>query len=333
MSIQTKVDRLQNGNAKIGCLLNPLSGQVRKRQKQIRQVFNHQPELTLHEASDTDSFKAAVDHLLQADVDLLVLVAGDGTTLAVLGHLFAKSPPSEWPLLMLIPGGTTNMTSLDLGVHGKPDQVLQRIRDYIQSPSTPKLVQRPAICIEQAGTENIYGMFFAVGLVARGVKFSRSSVKQLGITGGIFTFLIMLRSLFGMLFGRSQSDQSEWAPVKMAITDQNGKTCQGTYLFALISALDCLLLNIRPYWGTQQAPLHVTLVDQQRKRLWRSLWPLLSGRGHTLKEIDGYYSHNTASLSLKLDDEYIVDGELFRSISEKEPLRISATAPITFLVL
>ncbi len=334
MSIQQRIDRLKNGAAKIGCLLNPLSGQARKRTKPIRHALENLSEIIVCEASDAPTFKTAIDTLLQADIDLLIVIAGDGTTLAILGHLFAKSPPSEWPVLMIIPGGTTNMTSLDLGVHGKPEQVLQRLRDYLQKPATPQLIQRPALCIEQTGAETIYGFFFAVGLVARGVKFSRSSVKQLGVTGGIFTFFIMLRSFIGMLIGMILGrHQSEWAPVKMSMTEDNGRIHQGTYVFALVSALDCLLLNIRPYWGQEQAPLHVTLVDQQRKRLWRSLWPLLSGRGHVLKETDGYYSHNTASMILHMDDEYIVDGELYRSVSQDEPLRLSATQPITFLVL
>lgn len=330
MHITAKAERLQNGRAKIGCLLNPLSGQARKRATQIQHVLDKQPEFVLCKASDAASFKIAADTLLQGDLDLLVLIAGDGTTLALLGHLFEKFPPAEWPILMLIPGGTTNMTSLDLGVNGKPDQALQRLIDFLKTPSSPQLVQRPAIAIEQTGTTPIYGMFFAIGLIARGVKFSRSSIKQLGVTGGIFTLIIMLRSLFGLLLGRKQT---QWAPVQLTMKTDNGDSYQGTYLLGLVSALDCLLLNIRPYWGTEQAPLHITLVDQQRKQLWRSLWPLLSGKGHQLKKTNGYHSHNVTSIDLQLDDEFIVDGELFQSISGNEPIHLSATAPITFLVL
>lgn len=33
-----------------------------------------------------------------------------------------------------------------------------------------------------------------------------------------------------------------------------------------------------------------------------------------------------------MDDEYIVDGELYRSVNPHKPLRISATDPVTFLV-
>ena len=332
MDTVSRIDQLKSGSARIGLLLNPLSGQVKKRKEAIFQAVDRIPNGTVIEASDAPGFINAVDKLVQSGVDLLVIIAGDGTSHAILSHLFATLPESEWPILMIIPGGTTNMTPLDLGMRGKPEKILQRLTSYLQRTdgTDPELVQRPVLCIEQNGQDTIYGMFFAVGLVARGVKFSRSSVEQIGITGGIFTFLIMMRSLAGMILGRSKS---EWGPVTMTITRDNGETIQGTFLFALVSALDCLLLNIRPYWGTENAPLHVTWVDQQRNKLWRSLWPLLSGRGHVLKTQDGYHSHNTIELTLQLNDEYIVDGELYRSVGINEPLRISATQPVSFLVL
>lgn len=330
MNQQACIDRLESGTARVGLLFNPMSGQVRKREKTIKKALSDIPCGLIHEASNAVAFQTSVDALMQAEIDLLVIVGGDGTIHAVLSHLFATQPRAKWPLLAIIPGGTTNMTSLDLGIRGKPEQALQRLRSYLQQPSTPILIQRSVLCIEQAGSTKIYGLFFAVGLVARGVKFSRSSVKQLGLTGGIFTLLIMLRSLAGMLLG---SHQNEWAPVQMSILDANGKTHHGTYLFALVSALDCLLLGIRPYWGQEQAPLHITWVDQQRKHLWSSLWPLLSGRGHVLKEEEGYHSHNTRALALHMNDEYIVDGELYRSVSQDIPLYITATDPINFLAL
>lgn len=334
MTLQTRIDRLRTGTAKIGCLFNPMGGQARKHQSAIRQALGEIPGIFVCEATDAITFKSAMDQLLRAKIDLLVIVAGDGTTHAILGHLFTALAPAKWPVLMVIPGGTTNMTSLDLGMRGKPEQILHCLRDFLLQPAEPRLAQRSVLRIEQAGMGAIYGMFFAAGLVARGVKFSRSPVKQLGITGGIFTALIMLRSLAGMVIGTiSGRHQNDWAPVAMTVTQADGRIYQGTYLFALVSALDCLLLNIHPYWGKEPAPLHVTLVDQHRKRLWRSIWPLISGGGEVLQEKDGYYSHNTHSLTLQMDDEYIVDGELYRSAGANKPLRITATNPVTFFVL
>lgn len=327
--MQSKKDRLASGTARVGLLINPLGGKARKRIDTIRQVVATIPQALIYEASDLQGFHTSIDLLLNAEVDLLVIVGGDGTAQAIMTYLFSICPPHQWPLMVIVPGGTTNMTSLDLGVKGRPDEALKRLCAILQHPVELNFAQRAAICIEQSGADKIYGMFFAVGLIARGVKFSRSDVKKIGITGGIFTILIMLRSLFGMLLGQQNK---EWAPVDLTITQENGVVHQDTYLFAMVSALDHLLLNIRPYWGNEQAPLHMTMVEQARKRLWQALWPLLTGRGEKLKAADGYHSHNANTLQLNMDDEFIVDGELFRSNGQQAPLRISATDPITFLV-
>lgn len=332
MADQLHIDTLKTGITRVGILFNPLGGHARKHEKAIRQTLTEIPHAIFHEATNPTEFRTSIDSLLQAEINLLVIVGGDGTIHAILDLLFTASSPEKWPVLAIIAGGTTNMTSLDLGIRGKPEHALKQLSNFLSQPQplTPSLINRPVLCIEQPGVSKIYGLFFGAGLVARGVKFSRSSIKQLGITGGIFTLFIMLRSLVGMILGQHQN---EWAPVEITITDSNGKSRSGTYLFALVSALDCLLLGIRPYWGKESAPLHVTMVDQQRKHLWRSLWPLLSGRGHRLKEQNGYHSQNVNSIELIMDDEYIVDGELYRSTIQNGPLRISATGPVAFLVI
>ncbi|GJL71495.1 MAG: diacylglycerol kinase [Nitrosomonas sp.] len=332
MANQTRIDVLETGVHRTGILFNPLGGQARKRKKAIKQMLTVIPHAIYQEATNWPEFKASINSLLQAEINLLVIIGGDGTIHAILDLLFTARSPEKWPILAIIAGGTTNMTSLELGIRGKPERALQQLSNLLsQSQSlTSSLVRRPVLCIEQTGTKKNYGLFFGAGLIARGVKFSRSNVKQLGITGGIFTLFIMLRSLAGMLLGQHQN---EWAPADIKMTDANGKVRNKTCLFALVSALDCLLLGIRPYWGKESAPLHVTMVDQQRRHLWRSLWPLLSGHGDRLKEQNGYHSQNVTSIELMMDDEYIVDGELYRATIRNGPLRISATDPVTFLVI
>ena len=225
MTLQTRIDRLQTGSAKVGCLLNPMGGQTRKRGPAIRQALDEIPAIIVCEATDANTFKTAINQLIQADIDLLVIIAEMAITHAILSHLFTALPLTDWPILMIIPGGTTNMTALDIGIQDKPEQALQRLRDYLSKQAAPRLVQRSALRIEQTGTDSIYGMFFAVGLVARGVKFSRSPVKQLGITGGIF-YLYDYVPFIGRHAGwhGAGSSPSEWAPVRMIMTEENGQT-------------------------------------------------------------------------------------------------------------
>lgn len=324
------IKNLESGSTRVGILLNPKGGQARKYDTVIRLVLADFPTAILREARNAAEFKPAVDDLMQADIDLLVIIAGDGTIKAVLGLLFSSCPDERWPVLLTVPGGTTNMTSLDLGIKGRPEQVLLRLKNHLLQQAAPLFTKRVVLCVEQTGMNKVYGMFFGIGLITRGVKFSRGRVKRMGVTGGFFTLLIILRSLAGLILGKKQS---RWASVDLSI-DQSGNGMQrDCYMLGLVSALDHLLLGMRPYWGQESAPLHVTMVKQQRKHLWRSLWPILSGRGHHLKQQDGYYSYNTQALELMINDEFIVDGELYQSSMENGPLRITATDPVTFLVI
>ena len=324
-----QVDRLASGTGKIGLIFNPLSGRIRKRKDAIRHALTEIPGATCREVTNADEINVSVEAFIDAGVDLLVIVGGDGTVQGVLCHLFATQPPSRWPVLTVVPGGTTNMTALDLGIVGSPESILQKLRDFQLKQASPVLLQRHVLCIEQAGVGNIYGMFFAVGLIARAVIFSQSRIKQLGITGEIYSGIITLGYLAGVLFGFRNG---AWAPVKMSIMEGNVELQRGTFAFLFASTLDRLLFGMRPYWGQEQEPLHVTFVGQQPKHPLRSLLQLLSGHGEVLEEKNGYHSRNTRVLELLIDDVYIVDGESYRATGDDGPLRITAAGPITFLV-
>jgi diacylglycerol kinase (ATP) len=324
-----RADRLGSGAATIGLLFNPLSGRIRKRKDSIRRVIDEIPGGSCREVTNALEINASVDAFISAAVDLLVIVGGDGTVQGVLCHLFATYPLIEWPVLTVVPGGTTNMTALDLGLRGSPESILRQLRDSLLKRTPPLLLQRHVLCIEQAGAAKVYGMFFGVGLIARAVIFSQSRIKQLGITGEIYSGIITLGYLAGVLLGRRSG---AWAPVQMSITERNVELDRGSFSFLFASTLDRLLFGMRPYWGKEQEPLHVTFVRTQRKRPLRSLLQLLSGRGDVLEEKNGYHSCNTQVLELLIDDDYIVDGESYRAGSQGGPLRISAAGPVTFLV-
>jgi hypothetical protein len=329
MMEKSRVDRLKSGAPAVGLLFNPLSGRIRKRKDAIRRALTTIPGAVCREVTNAPEINASVDAFMDARIDLLVIVGGDGTVQGVLCHLFATQPLAKWPALTVVPGGTTNMTALDLGICGSPESILQQLRDCLLKQTPLLLLERHVLCIEQSGAAKVYGMFFGVGLIARAVIFSQSKIKQLGITGEIYSAIITVGYIIGLILGRRRG---AWAPVQLSIIDKDIELHRGTFAFLFTSTLDRLLFGMRPYWGQEQEPLHVTFVRQQPKRPLRSLFQLLSGRGDLLKQKNGYHSCNTTVLELRMDDVYIVDGESYRATSQDGPLRITAAGPISFLV-
>ena len=328
MTEEHRIKRIQTGDAKVGLILNPLSGRIRKRKDTIKHVLVKIPGVIFREAKNKPEFKEAVNELLDAEIDLLVIAAGDGTVQAILSHLFTEYARADWPILAIIPGGTTNMTALDLVKYDDPQDSAKKLSQYMLTRTLPVLLKRHVLCIEQAGTDKVYGMFFAVGIIARAVIFSRSGIKQVRITGEIYSGLIMLGYFIGLILRRRTG---AWAPAKMKTAKVGGRNYDGTHQFLFASVLDRLLFNMRPYWGKEQEPIHITFVKQKRKKSISSILPLISGRGAILKEHDGYHSYNSGALELDIDDDYVVDGESYRAASQNGPLKISAVGPVTFL--
>jgi len=328
MTEELRIKKLQMGGAKIGLLFNPLSGRIRKRKDVIMHALEEIPGAIIREATSVAEFNATVSDFIATGIDLLVIAGGDGTVQAVLSHLFIEHPLENWPILAILPGGTTNMTALDLVNHDVPDDAARNLSKYLLTRTLPSLVQRHVLCIEQTGSAKVYGMFFGVGIIARAVIFSRSGIKQIGITGEIYSGLIMFGFIAGLILG---CRKGPWAPAQTTTIKVGGKTCNGAQLFLFASVLDRLLFNIHPYWGQEQEPIHVTFIEQNRKKLLRSIPSLISGKGAALKEHDGYHSHNSSTLELEIDDDYIVDGESYRAASQNGPLKISAAGPVTFL--
>ena len=94
-----RADRLGSGAATIGLLFNPLSGRIRKRKDSIRRVIDEIPGGSCREVTNALEINASIDAFISADVDLLVIVGGDGTVQGVLCHLFSMYPLIEWPVL------------------------------------------------------------------------------------------------------------------------------------------------------------------------------------------------------------------------------------------
>jgi diacylglycerol kinase (ATP) len=314
--------------ATTGILCNTLSGRLRKRREAVRRVLNDFAPARIREACTADEVTAALHAFAAEGIDLLVVAGGDGTLQMVLSCLFADRPFTKLPVLAVIPGGTTNMTALDLGVRGGPVRVLRQLRRCLLDPASARLVRRAVVRVERGEAPDVYGMCFGAGVLASGVSYFQSRIRRLGITGEFASGLVVLRFLGELLVGRHGKIMR---PVEIASIAGHGGMQGGTYLFVLASTLERLLLGARPYWGEQDEPMHVTCVKEGPHRFWRSLLPLLAGRGRKLREQDGYFSWNARVVDMAMADHFIVDGEVYIADSER-PLHLSATGPAVFLV-
>jgi len=292
----------------------------------IRRIVTGYPEMIFLEASSAEQIGRSIDFMIGNGIELLVISGGDGTVQAALNHLLANRAVSDLPLLMIIPGGTTNMTALDLGFHGHPVKNLKLLTRQFRHPCPTSLVRRPVLCIRQNTGTLLFGMFFGAGIIADGVEYFQERIKPTGMTGEFASLVVIMRFLFSLLL-------RGWKAANMPASCRidGGPEHHGHYTIILASTLNRLLLGVKAHRGTGSGPVHATFVNDGAGGFWRSLLLLIRGRGNPRADNYGYLSCNARTLELFLDGNFVVDGEMFNTQIQHGPLRITATEPVAFL--
>lgn len=313
--------------SRVGLLCNPLSGRAGRRLDAVRKAASAIPGGIFREAGSRLEMVSALDEFAAQGVDLLAVIGGDGTVHAVLSHLFGVESAPMLPMLTIIPAGTTNMTATDLGIRGGPLSALARLGTQLARPGTAPAQIRHVLRVEHAGLL-LHGMFFGAGLIAEGVRFFLERVRGRGITGEMASALVMARYLARLLC-LGVGNLSE--PMSATLCLDQEPPRNDPFLLVFATTLQRLLLGTRPYWGTEPAPVHATAIASSSRRLWRSLPSVIAGKGGALHADDGYVSRNVMALTLQMDGDFVVDGQLYRAVSSQGPVRLAAAGPVRFL--
>jgi len=312
---------------RVGILCNIDSGRVRGRLPEVRALCARMAGASYAEVDGTTLDGPPLSGLLARQPGLLVVIGGDGTLHAVLGRLLAPgSGPA--PALLAVPAGTTNMSALDLGVRGRPLAVLERLRARLDQRDAAALPTRPRAILQVSRAEAapLCGMFFGAGIIARGVDYFSSHVRASGMTGELASGVVMARFL-GALLGADRAGLT--TPVIAEIDGMPGVSGRQPFMAILASVADRLLLGTRPYWGAGAGPIHVTTVRARPARLYRSVLPVLRGRGAGLRAEDGYASANVQSLAMHLEGPFVIDGQCYQANGAK--LSLGTAGPVDFV--
>ena len=311
---------------KIGVLCNPLAGRVKDKAREIQSQSESFSAVVYREARIPEEFESVIQEFAALKIELLVIIAGDGTIHAVLSQIFNASLFASIPVLSFIPAGTTNMTALDNKMKGKPATVLARLIEQLKKGEPSQIETRPIVKIQNGEIADQYGFFFGAGIIADAVAYFQDNIKKTGLTGERASAIVFARYLLMLVFKRRQTRQGE-----INIYSQGEEIKQGTCLVLLVTSLHRLLFGMKPYWGAEHAALHMTLVNDPPRKLWRSLYRLLSGRGHNLSEADGYISKNIDKVSIRMNGNYIIDGEIYSVSNDAGQIEVSSDTSVSIL--
>jgi len=316
---------------RIGMLSNPLSGGNRKGLEAIRKVLTGHPQVIHREVRTPADAASALDDFAREEVDVVAVNGGDGTIQAVLTALFHDSPFEALPLLAVFRSGTTSLIAGDVGLEGSRDSALQRLIAWARTgDGDAVIVKRPVLRVQAPHQEPLCGMFFGAAGICQGIRFFHNKIQGLGLRGQLAPGLVIARFLLAV--ARRNSEYVARVPITIAVNEDPPE--QGDCLLVFVTTLERLFFGLRPYWGTENGPLHYTAVFGRPRHLLRALPYLLRGRKcRSGTPEHGYFSHNVNELRLTLDSAFALDGELYTPDSRLGPVVVKNAGPVSFLRL
>lgn len=303
----------------------------RKFLPRIESVVRGYPFIHHRITESSAAIREVLSEFASQSVDVLAINGGDGTAAAVLGCLLNESPFEQPPKVVLLPGGTANMSAGDVGMRGNLLRAVIRLAEWGEGKhGSDQLLQRAVLRV-QPGPEQpaSYGMFMGAGIIMQGTEYAHREIHSRGLGDQLSLGLGLVRTVWGWL----RHDPQFYQPVRLgyALDDNEPATEEDTVLL-LVSTLQRLFLGIRPYWGQEPGVLRLSVIRDHPEHFLRAFPAVLRGRPNRFVTPQaGYLSHNAQHIKLYMTGSYNLDGEIFHAQRAAGPVFISIAGEITFL--
>ncbi|RKR06940.1 diacylglycerol kinase family enzyme [Kushneria sinocarnis] len=317
----------------LAILCNPASGRCRRSLSAIRRRAAQVADSDYREASHPEAIEVVLQQWLGDRVAGIMVLGGDGTLQALLTLLLERFalPPEQWPALLVVGGGTTNMSARALGSRVRPLEALAAAAAWQRGGEAPRRVVHPVVRIEDGGRARC-GFFFGGGALTSGVSFFQQRLRD-QVAGRWGPRLAFLRLFLTLLRG----GRHPLLPATLArLWLQDGQAFEGDCRLVAVSTFSRLMLGARPFWGKGRGGLGVALMGAEAPAPWWRLPLILMGRGRAAtRGASGYLSARTEWLELELGQGWMLDGELYGTCAGATPdqrLTLRAVGPIDFRV-
>lgn len=241
-------------------------------------------------------------------VDLVGIVGGDGTVSLTLSALLAAYGPKALPRILLLRGGTVNVAAANLGIFGKPKDVMS---DFLEAYHSGKpMAEMPVTTLR---VNDRLGFLFANGLASNFLKeFYRNKTNALG-AGLYFARVFADAMAAGRITGdfkrleTSESMRIDTHPTPLA----PGGVKDTHYAMVFASTLPRMPFGISMYRKLTPGAHHAEIVAiaEQGRGLFTQAARILMGREFTSPLIHGGLFER-ATLGVAPGAAYSLDGDL-----------------------
>jgi diacylglycerol kinase (ATP) len=141
----------------IGIIANPHS-KLNKRSpeelKLLQEVLGQKGIFSL--SQDLDHLDRIIREYKEKDIDIIAINGGDGSISRAISRIISIYGKDPLPRLCVLGGGTMNLVAAQLGVRGRPHEILRRLLRDVEQPATLKHQSLATLKIGE-----VYGFLYA----------------------------------------------------------------------------------------------------------------------------------------------------------------------------
>jgi hypothetical protein len=317
---------------RIGLLNNLRAGRSEAQVARLLKSIERYPGILHVETTHAAAVPEALGEFASKGVDVLAVNGGDGTLMRVLTEVIGAGEfDDRVPMIAPLRGGRTNMTALDMGAQRDPVKGLEALIAADRAGELERRVVHRRVLRVEYGSERraLYGMFFGLGVIHRGIQLTHRSFPQ-GRAQGVFGGMLVIGALLSRL-ALVRERNGVLTPDKLQLMLDDEMQAGGEYTLAMACTLDRLFARMRPFWGEGDGGVPFTSIESGAKDLWKAVPGILAGRpGTHVDEHNGYTSRNLDRALIGANCGFTVDGELVDP-KPGQVVSVTATEPLRFV--
>lgn len=269
-----------------------------------------------------DQVEGAIRHCAAAGAQAIAVNGGDGTAGLIFAALLNGTAYPSLPALALLPAGKTNMTTAGWSLTGTPEAALAAVLQARRDGTLPKhIVNRAVLALHQsAGAPPLYGAFFGAAEIVDGIRFCRQHIYPLKMPNALSHAAAM-----SILFWRGLRGGGKRGALTV---EKDGAVLeQGDFFVVAVTALDELLLGLRPTPAVHDGALHYVSLRSGGGAILRAVPSMLRRR---IGAGPGRNVHSMDRLTLNFTGAYTLDGELYEA-QAGQPLILDGSRGLNFI--
>jgi diacylglycerol kinase family enzyme len=289
---------------KIAVVLNPNALGVRRAPglaDRLRAVLDGAGEVVVTRTSA--ELAAAARRFAGDGVALVAVCGGDGTNLSTLTELVRAYGPARVPTFAILRGGTVNTIAGNLGIRGRPHEVLARLVGAVRAGQVPTVGQ------DLLEVNGLHGFLFASLMGARFLEAYYGGMRP----GPAWAAILAARTVASSLL---QGHFARWlfAPAEVELTVDGERVADARFRLLVASVVRDVGIGMKVTWraGLAERRFHLVASGLSTTSMALQLHKVLAGR-----PLGGAPHLDRLAERVRLQfaqpQTYTLDGDLFRA--------------------